>query len=242
MSLRVPPAPRDLTDQPALLGTDSTDGLAQNDDDIAALLEGGGGGLRRRKRGKGGKEEKEEEEYDVAAEKWQYLSVSVRGAFAYTVRLPKGLQHKGIPEVQLELPAVLLSDPEAGPGSHCCRAAAATPCGACCGLLPGGRCSRAGGEKEEGGKEGTSNPLAPGKGDSRGVTSQCFHVTAPKEIDKGNRLQVVLPLLLLLRSLLVLAVVARPFPPTYVELCPSAIARGAPLCFPCPLPVGGLAR
>jgi len=43
--------------------------------------------------------------YDEYSEKWQYLKVQVKGVFDYRVRLPRGLQHKLIPEIQVEVPA-----------------------------------------------------------------------------------------------------------------------------------------
>jgi hypothetical protein len=42
----------------------------------------------------------DEEEYDESLEAWQYLAVAVAGCFTYTLRLPKGLQHRGIPMVR----------------------------------------------------------------------------------------------------------------------------------------------
>lgn len=43
--------------------------------------------------------------YDEYAEKWQFLHVSVKGVFDYRLRLPRGLQHQKIPEIQIEIPA-----------------------------------------------------------------------------------------------------------------------------------------
>jgi hypothetical protein len=43
--------------------------------------------------------------YDEYAEKWQFLRVSVKGVFDYRVRLPRGLQYRKIPEIQIEVPA-----------------------------------------------------------------------------------------------------------------------------------------
>jgi len=45
--------------------------------------------------------------YDEWEENWQYLRLSIKNVFSYRVRLPKGLQAKKVPEVQLEVPAVL---------------------------------------------------------------------------------------------------------------------------------------
>ncbi len=48
----------------------------------------------------------EDPEYDESAEKWQYMRLSVRDIFEYRVRIPRGLQHKKIPEIQMEIPCV----------------------------------------------------------------------------------------------------------------------------------------
>jgi hypothetical protein len=47
-----------------------------------------------------------DKDYDEWNENWQYLRLAVSGAFAYRVRLPKGLQFKKVPEIQIEIPAV----------------------------------------------------------------------------------------------------------------------------------------
>jgi len=47
----------------------------------------------------------DDEEYDEYAEKWQYLKVYVKGVFDYRLRLPRGLQYRKIPEIQVEIPA-----------------------------------------------------------------------------------------------------------------------------------------
>ena len=65
ITLQVPPAPHDHTDQ---LGTDPA--------------------------------------YDECREKYQYVRVQVAGSVNYVVRLPRGLQHRHLPELQFEVPAV----------------------------------------------------------------------------------------------------------------------------------------
>lgn len=40
-------------------------------------------------------------EYDESAEKWQYMRLEVKDAFEYRVRLPRGLQHHRVPEIQV---------------------------------------------------------------------------------------------------------------------------------------------
>ncbi len=45
-------------------------------------------------------------DYDESAEKWQYMRLSVRDIFEYRVRIPRGLQHKKIPEIQMEVPCI----------------------------------------------------------------------------------------------------------------------------------------
>ena len=47
-----------------------------------------------------------DKDYDEWNEAWQYIRFEVSGVFAYRLRLPKGLQHKKIPEIQIEIPAV----------------------------------------------------------------------------------------------------------------------------------------
>jgi len=44
-------------------------------------------------------------EYDEYLEKWQYLKISIKGVFDYRLRIPRGMQHKKIPELQVEIPA-----------------------------------------------------------------------------------------------------------------------------------------
>lgn len=44
--------------------------------------------------------------YDEWEENWQYLRITVKDVFSYRIRLPKGLQYKKIPEIQVEIPCV----------------------------------------------------------------------------------------------------------------------------------------
>jgi hypothetical protein len=48
----------------------------------------------------------EDKNYDEWEENWQYLRISVKDVFSYRIRLPKGLQAKKIPEIQVEIPCV----------------------------------------------------------------------------------------------------------------------------------------
>ena len=48
----------------------------------------------------------DEANYDEWEENWQYLRVKIDGVFNYRLRLPKGLQFRKFPEIQIEIPAV----------------------------------------------------------------------------------------------------------------------------------------
>ena len=52
----------------------------------------------------------EDADYDECREKHQWLVVTVAGSVEYRVRLPRGLQHRHTPEVQIEVPCVELKE------------------------------------------------------------------------------------------------------------------------------------
>ena len=93
LNLSVPPIPADLTAQPHLFSStkqwgesgasnsSSSDGA--EGDDVEEEI----------------RADDAENEYDETKEKWQYLRCAVQGVFDFRVRLPKGLQHRNIPEV-----------------------------------------------------------------------------------------------------------------------------------------------
>ncbi len=88
LNLTVPPAPADLTAQPHLLSSSKqsaelASGAASEGEDVDEEI----------------RADDAEDEYDETKEKWQYLRCAVQGVFDFRLRLPKGLQHRNIPEV-----------------------------------------------------------------------------------------------------------------------------------------------